>query len=79
MQETVDFCAENLQKPLAPIIFTGAMRPISFADSDGLQNVTEALSLSQALAPGIYLSFHGEVFRAGTFVKNKKKGMFEKI
>jgi L-asparaginase len=42
-----------------PIVLTGAMTPLGFEKSDGLQNLTESLMAVQLLRPGIYLVMHG--------------------
>lgn len=41
-----------------PIILTGAMTPLGFEGSDGLQNLTESLMAVQLLRPGIYVVMH---------------------
>jgi L-asparaginase len=55
-----------LQRSLAdlriPIIFTGAMTPLGFEGSDGLQNLTESFFAARVLAPGIYVVMHNQVF-----------------
>jgi L-asparaginase len=61
------------------IIFTGAMRPVGFVDSDAIQNLTEALILAKVIAPGVYVSFHGHVFPGNRVKKNIVKGTFEII
>src|SRR5581483_1619326 len=38
-----------------PIVMTGAMTPLGFEGSDGLQNLTESLIAARLLAPGVYL------------------------
>src|SRR4029077_5708298 len=45
-----------------PIVLTGAMRPLGFEGSDGLQNLTESLLAAQILAPGVYVAMHNQVF-----------------
>jgi hypothetical protein len=37
---------------LLPIVMTGAMTPLGFEDSDGLQNLTESLLAVRLVAPG---------------------------
>jgi len=56
-----------LQKSLAdllpvPIVFTGAMTPLGFESSDGLQNLTEALFAVRVLPPGVYIVMHNQAF-----------------
>ncbi len=73
-------CVRLLQRlPRCPVavVFTGAMVPVKFEDSDARQNVTEALVVSKILPPGVYLSFHGEVYRAPDFRKNRDAATFE--
>ncbi len=45
-----------------PIILTGAMTPLGFEGSDGLQNLTESLIAARLLAPGVFVVMHGQVF-----------------
>lgn len=79
MDQTLKLCFELSEKnPVSvPIIFTGAMRPLGFENSDARQNVTEAIYGAQNLAAGFYLSFHGQVYNSSNFRKNKKLRTFE--
>ncbi len=61
----------------AAIVFTGAMKPMGFEDSDSNQNVTEALLAAQILEPGVYITFHNRVFKLPNVRKNKEKRTFE--
>jgi L-asparaginase len=47
------FLAKNLPHLKAPIILTGAMTPLGFERSDGLQNLTESLLAARLLQPGV--------------------------
>ena len=69
---------ESLPIPV-PVVFTGAMKPLGFEDSDALQNVTEALCSCKLLAPGVFLSFHGRIFKVPGVRKNRERGTFEQI
>jgi L-asparaginase len=60
-----------------PVIFTGAMSPFGFEQSDALQNMTEALIAVKILAPGLYVSFHNEIFSVPHVKKNKELRTFE--
>ncbi|MBT3236668.1 MAG: asparaginase [Bdellovibrionales bacterium] len=60
-----------------PIVFTGAMRPMEFRDSDGYQNVCEALYASTLTSPGVYISFHGRLLPMPHVRKNLRLGTFE--
>lgn len=75
MQQTIEVCCE--QKWEVPIIFTGAMRPLGFVNSDAIQNVTEALMATSLVEPGVYLSFHGKLFPGPSVRKNKQSLTFE--
>ncbi len=44
-----------------PVILTGAMKPYEFRDTDGLQNVTEALVAAKLLSGGVYAVMHNRV------------------
>lgn len=64
-------------KPSMPIVFTGAMKPMGFEDSDAGQNITEALQAAKILSPGVYISFHNRVFELPNVRKNKETRTFE--
>ena len=80
--DTMALTAEHIYNVLehltVPIIFTGAMTPFGFENSDALQNFTEALFASQIVDPGIYISMHGALHRMPGVVKNRDTGTFEK-
>ena len=63
----------NLQ---APIILTGAMTPLGFEGSDGLQNLTESLMAARLLSPGVYVVMHGQVIPVDRARKDKDKATF---
>jgi L-asparaginase len=77
MAKTANYILDHMEEPVVPIVFTGAMRPMGFEDSDSTQNVTEALLASKLLRPGIYISFHNHIFQLPGVRKNKEKGTFE--
>jgi L-asparaginase len=62
--------------PAAPIILTGAMSPLGFEKSDGLQNLTESLFAARLLKPGVYIVIHGQVFPVAHVRKDREKGTF---
>lgn len=78
MDLSAKYCFEKKMVCKAPVIFTGAMSPLGFENSDALQNVTEALMAAKILAPAIYLSFHNQIFKVPNVRKNKAKKSFEK-
>ncbi len=77
MQQTAEVVKEKFLSPQVPIVFTGAMKPLGFDDSDALQNVTEALFCAQFINPGVYISFHNRLYNVPGVRKNKKLGTFE--
>ncbi len=81
MAVSAEFCHKEFIKNrvtlTVPIIFTGAMRPLEFSDSDAIQNVTEALMASTIAAPGVYISFHCRLFPVPYVRKNPKLRTFE--
>lgn len=77
MHLSAEHCFKELSAPKVPVVFTGAMIPMGFEDSDAAQNVTEALLAAKLLKPGFYISFHNQVFTVPHVRKNKEKGTFE--
>jgi L-asparaginase len=77
MSLTAEHCYKTLGVPNAPVVFTGAMIPMGYEDSDSAQNVTEALLTAKIVKPGFYISFHNQVFVVPNVRKNKDKGTFE--
>jgi L-asparaginase len=79
MTVTAEAVYQRLPNPAIPIVFTGAMRPIGFENTDALQNVTEALLATTLLTPGVYLSFHGRVFTVPGVKKDRDKRTFIEV
>jgi L-asparaginase len=77
MELTAHYCFERLKKLEVPVVFTGAMIPMGFEDTDATQNVTEALLAAKLLKPGFYISFHNQIFEVPHVKKNKEKRTFE--
>jgi L-asparaginase len=69
-----------LQQSLAnlqyPIVLTGAMTPLGFEGSDGLQNLTESLFAARVLAPGVYVVMHNQVFPVDQVRKDRELARF---
>jgi len=59
-----------------PVILTGAMIPLGFDGSDGLQNLTESLFAARVLQPGIYVVMHGQAFPIYAVRKDHELGGF---
>jgi L-asparaginase len=79
MDLSANYCNERIQNLSVPVVFTGAMIPMGFEDTDATQNVTEALLAAKLLAPGFYISFHNQIFKVPHAIKNKIKRTFEEI
>lgn len=58
-----------------PIVLTGAMTPLGFESSDGLQNLTEALFAVRVLPPGIYV-MHNQAFPVDRARKDRELARF---
>jgi L-asparaginase len=76
MVETGCFLQRSFPGLKVPIILTGAMTPLGFEGSDGLQNLTESLLAARLLQPGVYVVLHGQVFSVPHVRKDKEKATF---
>ncbi|HYZ87021.1 MAG TPA: asparaginase domain-containing protein [Bryobacteraceae bacterium] len=76
MVETGRYLRERLAQLPAPIVLTGAMAPLGFEDSDGLQNLTESLLAARLLSPGIYIVMHNQVFPIDAVRKDRERARF---
>lgn len=74
--ETGLLLQQRLRRLKFPIVLTGAMTPLGFEKSDGLQNLTESLLAARLLPPGIYLVMHNQVFPIDHARKNRKRARF---
>ena len=59
-----------------PIVLTGAMTPLGFEGSDGLQNLTESLFAVRVLGPGIYVVMHNQAFPIDRVQKDRETSRF---
>jgi len=62
-----------------PVILTGAMTPLGFERSDGLQNLTESLFAARILPAGVWIVMHGQVFDVGHVRKDREAARFVAI
>lgn len=76
MVETGLYLHRALQELRVPIAITGAMTPLGFENSDGLQNLTESLFAVRTLKPGIYVVMHGQAFPVYRVRKDHALGRF---
>ena len=77
MVETGLLLQRSMPDLAVPIVFTGAMTPLGFEGSDGLQNLTEGLLAARVLAPGVWLVMHNQVFPINRVRKNRELARFE--
>jgi L-asparaginase len=75
MVETGRYLEREFPKLEVPVVLTGAMTPLGFEGSDGLQNLTESLLAARLLRPGVF----GQVFAANEVRKNKERGTFVRM
>jgi L-asparaginase len=76
MVETGMMLKNEMTGLTVPIILTGAMTPLGFEGSDGLQNLTESLLAARILGPGVYVVMHNQVFPIDRVRKDREKARF---
>jgi L-asparaginase len=76
MVQTALYLQRALPELEVPIVLTGAMTPLGFEGSDGLQNLTESLFAVQLVSPGVYVVMHGRVYPADKVRKDHAQGLF---
>jgi L-asparaginase len=76
MVETGLLLETNVADLQFPIVLTGAMTPLGFEASDGLQNLTESLLAARTLAPGVYVVMHNQVFPVDQVRKDRERARF---
>ena len=79
MIETGLYLKRSLPELAFPIILTGAMTPLGFESSDGLQNLTESFLAARVLAPGIYVVMHNHVFPVDQVRKDRERAQFVRV
>ncbi|HZU26152.1 MAG TPA: asparaginase [Bryobacteraceae bacterium] len=76
MVETGLVLQRNLPELSVPVVMTGAMTPLGFEGSDGLQNLTESLLAARILKPGVYVVMHNQVFPVDRVRKDRDLARF---
>jgi L-asparaginase len=76
MVETGLVLQRNLPELSVPVVMTGAMTPLGFEGSDGLQNLTESLLAARILEPGVYVVMHNQVFPVDRVRKDRDLARF---
>ena len=79
MVETGLYLKRALGQLQFPIILTGAMTPLGFESSDGLQNLTESFLAARVVAPGIYVVMHNHVFPVDQVRKDRERAEFVRL
>ncbi len=79
MVETGKHVQSGVPELQYPIILTGAMSPLGFEGSDGLQNLTESFLAARILPPGVYVVIHNEVFPIDHVRKDREHARFVRI
>jgi L-asparaginase len=79
MVETGRLLKARLFKAGHPVILTGAMTPLGFERSDGLQNLTESLFAARILAPGVWIVLHNQAFDVDHVRKDRELARFVAI
>lgn len=65
--------------PNKTIVFTGAMVPLTIAQSDAEFNLGFSLGCAQSLASGVYIAMNGRVHHWNQVMKNRALGIFETL
>jgi L-asparaginase len=79
MVETGKSLKQRLAGLKYPVILTGAMTPLGFERSDGLQNLTESLFAARVLHAGVWIVMHGDVFDVDHARKDRELARFVEI
>lgn len=76
MVETGKLLKRRLTNLTQPVILTGAMTPLGFERSDGLQNLTESLFAARTLPPGVWIVLHNQAFDVDQVRKDRELARF---
>ena len=76
MVETGKLLKRRLANLTHPVILTGAMTPLGFERSDGLQNLTESLFAARTLQPGVWIVLHNQAFDVDRVRKDRELARF---
>jgi len=79
MVQTGQLLKRKLGSLAHPVILTGAMTPLGFERSDGLQNLTEALFGAHTLQPGVWIVMHGQAFDVDNARKDRENARFVRL
>ena len=79
MVETGKLLKRRLGNLAHPVILTGAMTPLGFERSDGLQNLTESLFAARILQSGVWIVLHNQAFDVDHVRKDRELARFVPI
>ena len=76
VETALELAKLKLEKTL---VLTGAMVPYSVNDSDATFNLGFAIGACKTLPSGVYIAMQAQIFEPANCIKNKAKGLFEKV
>lgn len=79
MVETGKLLKTKIARLRHPIVLTGAMAPLGFEHSDGLQNLTESLFAVRVLPVGVWVVIHNQYFDVDNVRKDREASRFMAI
>ena len=79
MVETGKLLKSKIDRLRHPIVLTGAMSPLGFERSDGLQNLTESLFAIRVLPVGVWVVIHNQYFDVENVRKDREASRFMAI
>lgn len=74
MVDSANYIGEQADKV---IIFTGAMQPAAFSNTDAVFNIGTAVGAFSVAQPGSYIAMSGQVYPASNVYKNYDSRRFE--
>ena len=74
MVDSANYIGEQADKV---IIFTGAMQPAAFSNTDAVFNIGTAVGAFSVAQPGSYIAMSGQVYPASNVFKNYDSRRFE--
>jgi len=74
MVDSANYIGEQANKV---IIFTGAMQPAAFSNTDAVFNIGTAVGAFSVAQPGSYIAMSGQVYPASNVFKNYDSRRFE--
>ncbi len=76
MVETGRLIKARIENPAHAVVLTGAMTPLGFERSDGLQNLTESLLAARILPTGVWIVVHNQIFDVERVRKDRENARF---